>query len=95
MKFLEEYGFTKEDIAKFLGNTPKAIVDAIKEHKKLVGENIKYLKELGITNYREIFLGFYDMFLLDNSNFVEIFSKYEPEDFIEKLKKIINIVEYL
>jgi len=35
------------------------------------------------------------MFLMDHSNFVEIFSKYEPEDLIEKLKKNIKIVEYL
>ena len=95
MKFLEKYDFSKETIADFLNNSPKKLIDAIKEHKKLVGENLGYLKDLGITNYQEVFLEYYDMFLMDHSNFVEIFSKYEPEDLIEKISKNPRVVEYL
>ncbi len=95
MKFLEKYNFNKEDIDSFVSNSPKALVDAIKEHKKLVGTNIDYLKELGVKNYKEIFLNFYDMFLMDNSNFIEVFSKYDREDLIDKLEKNVSIVEYL
>lgn len=95
MKFLEKYDFSKEIIAEFLNNSPKKLIDAIKEHKKLVGENIGYLKNIGITNYQEVFLEYYDMFLMDHSNFVGIFSKYETEDLIEKIKKNPKIVEYL
>lgn len=95
MKFLEKYDFNKEEIADFLNNSPKKLIDAIKENKKLVSENIDYLKDLGVTNYQQIFLEYYDMFLMDHSNFVDIFSKYEPDDLIEKLNKNIRIVEYL
>lgn len=98
MKFLENYNFNKETIADFLNNSPKKFIDAIKDNKKLVSENIDYLKNLGITNYQEIFLEYYDMFLMDHSNFVEIFSKYEldgPDGLIEKLSKNIKIIEYL
>ncbi len=95
MKFLEKYDFSKEDIAYFLNNSPKKLIDATKKSKKLVCANIEYLKELGVTNYQQIFLEYYDMFLMDHSNFVGVFSKYEPEDLIEKLKKNIKIVEYL
>ena len=95
MKFLEKYDFDKEVIADFLNNSPKKLIDEIKKNKKLVSENIDYLKTLGVDNYQDIFLEYYDMFLLDHSNFVEIFSKYEPEDLIEKLNKNIKIVEYL
>lgn len=95
MKFLEKYDFNKEEIASFLNNSPKKLIDAIKDNKKLVAENIDYLKSLGITNYQKIFLEYYDMFLMDHSNFVEVFSKYEPEDLIAKLDKNIKIVEYL
>lgn len=95
MKFLEKYNFNKEDIDFFVSNSPKKLVDAIKEHKKLVGTNIEFLKELGVKNYKEIFLKFYDMFLMDNSNFMEVFNKYDREDLIEKLEKNISIVEYL
>ncbi len=95
MKFLEKFNFNKEEIADFLNNSPKKLINAIKDHKKLVCKNIDYLKVLGVTNYQEIFLEYYDMFLLDHSNFVSIFAKYEPDDLIEKLKKNIRIVEYL
>lgn len=95
MKFLEKYNFNKEDIDSFVSNSPKKLVDAIKEHKKLVGTNIEFLKELGVKNYKEIFIKFYDMFLMDNSNFIEVFNKYDREDLIEKLEKNISIVEYL
>lgn len=95
MKFLEKYDFNKEEIASFLNNSPKRLIDAIKDNKKLVAENIDYLKSLGITNYQKIFLEYYDMFLMDHSNFVEVFSKYEPQDLIAKLDKNIKIVEYL
>ena len=95
MKFLEKYDFNKEELADFLNNTPKKLIDAIKEHKNLVCENIKYLKELGVKNYKEIFIKFYDMFLMDNSNFIEVFAKYDREDLIEKLEKNVSIVEYL
>lgn len=95
MKFLEKIGFSKDDISFLEENTPEKLLDLIKEQKKLVTENITYLKDLGVTNYQDIFLKFYDMFLMDNSNFIAIFSKYEKEDLIAKLKKNINIVEYL
>lgn len=95
MKFLEKYNFNKEDIDSFVNNSPKKLVDAIKEHKKLVGTNIEFLKELGVKNYKEIFIKFYDMFLMDNSNFIEVFNKYDREDLIEKLEKNVSIVEYL
>ena len=95
MKFLEKYEFNKEDIADFLNNSPKKIIDAIKDNKKLVSANIEYLKNLGVTNYQQIFLEYYDAFLMDHSNFVNIFNKYESEDLVEKLKKNIKVFEYL
>lgn len=95
MKFLEKYNFSKEEIDYLVNNSPKKLVESIKEHKKLIGTNIEFLKELGVKNYKEIFLKFYDMFLMDNSNFIEVFNKYDREDLIEKLQNNISIVEYL
>ena len=81
MKYLEKIGFSKDDIAYMMENTPEKFIELLKEQKKLVTQ--------------DIFLKFYEMFLMDNSNFIAIFSKYEKEDLIEKLKKNINIVEFL
>ncbi|MBQ6841440.1 MAG: hypothetical protein IJO63_04935 [Bacilli bacterium] len=95
MKFLEKLNFSKDDIAEIEDSTPEKLLELIKMQKKLVTENITFLRELGVTNYQEIFIRYYDMFLMDNSNFKDIFSKYERDDLISKLNKNINIVEYL
>ncbi len=95
MKFLEKIGFSKDDVAYFEENTPEKFIELIKEQKKLVTENLSFLKDLGVTNYQDIFIKYYDMFLMDSSNFKSIFAKYEKADLIEKLKKNINIVEFL
>lgn len=95
MKFLDKLGFKKDEIEEFTKNTPPLMVDTIKEHQKLVTANIKFLQDLGISNYKAVFINFYDMFLMDNSNFVEIFNKYDRDDLIDKIQKNISIIEYL
>ncbi|MBQ4584406.1 MAG: hypothetical protein IJA94_05920 [Bacilli bacterium] len=95
MKFLESYDFTKEEISSFTKNVPTSVVDLLKEQKKQVKSNLDYLKELGIVNYKDVFKNFYEMFLIDDSNFREIFEKYDRDDLIDKIAKNINIVEYL
>ncbi len=95
MKFLENLDFSKEQITTLNDSIPQELKKMSEEQKKLVINNISYLKELGIENYKEIYLKFYDMFLLDFSTFKEIFDRYEKEDLIEKLKNSVNIVEYL
>ena len=58
MKYLEKIGFSKDDIAYMMENTPEKFIELLKEQKKLVTENISYLKDLGVTNYQDIFLKF-------------------------------------
>ena len=53
------------------------------------------MKELGISNYQVAFVKFYNMFLMDNEEFDEIFSKYDKEDLVVKLEKNVAIMEYL
>lgn len=95
MKFLESYNFSQEDIQEFENNTPKKIKKTLVDNIALVEENLKYLFNLGVNTYKEIFINYPDMFLLDNSNFVEIFSKYETDDLIERLNTNFKLVEYL
>lgn len=95
MKFLEKFGFEKKDIEALKENSTSSVIKELEAHKKLVSENLKYLNELGVTNITEIFINYHDMFLMDNSNFVEIFNKYEPTSLIEKLAKDVRIMEYL
>lgn len=95
MKFLEKYGFTNEDISEFENNTPKKIMDLITEHQDLVEINLEFIKKLGTNVYKEIFINYPDMFLMDASNFSGMFSQYETEELIEKLNNNFKLVEYL
>ena len=95
MKFLEKYGFQKKDIALLKENSTNSLIKELEAHKKLVMENLNYLNDIGVTNLVEIFINYHDMFLMDNSNFVAIFNKYEPKSLIEKLAKDVRVMEYL
>lgn len=95
MNFLEKYGFTPEDIEEFLDNTPQKIQDAIKEHEDLVETNLKFVKDLGTSVYKEIFINYPDIFLLDASVFEKTFSQYETAELIESLNNNFKVAEYL
>lgn len=95
MKFLEKFGFGKKDIEALKDNSTSSLIKELEAHKKLVTKNLEYLDNIGVTNLSEIFINYHDMFLMDNSNFEEIFNKYEPKSLIEKLAKDVRIMEYL
>ena len=95
MKFLEEYGFDKDDIEEFVDGTPKKITEILLKNLPLVKTNLGYVKGLGISTYKEIFINYPDMFLMDASNFSEMFSKYNTEELVEKLNSNFKMVEYL
>ena len=95
MKFLKEIDFTDEEINALVQNVDKNIIEKCKEFPVLIIENLKYLKNLGVTNYKMIFADYSEMFLKDNSAFESIFSKYDTEDLIDKITKNPGIVEYL
>ena len=95
MRYLENYGFKETEIKWLEENVCQTLKKALIEEQKLVGNNIGYLKNLGVLNYKEIFNNYYGMFLMDNSAFTEIFNKYDQADLVDKLQKNIAIVEYL
>ena len=95
MRFLQKLEFTDRQIAYLNENASSVMIESILKNKKLVLANLNYLKDLGAKNYQDIFLEYYDLFLLDNSTFIGIFNKYDREDLVDKLAKNIAIIEYL
>ncbi len=95
MKFLEKYDFTKDDIDKLIDNTPKKIMNEIKQSQKLVEKNLAYLKDLGITTYVQIFINYPDLFFMDHSNFKDMLDKYEKDSLIAKLNSNFRLIELL
>ena len=69
--------------------------EILDKKEELVTTNIKYLIDLGVSNYVDAFVKFYNMFLMENKDFDEIFSKYDREDLVAKLEKNVAIMEYL
>ena len=95
MEFLENYNFTNDEIVSLKSDIPSRVLDVLVEQQKQVLSNIDYLKNLGISNYKDVFKNYYEMFLLDDTNFKAIFEKYDKADLIDKIAKNINIIEYL
>ena len=95
MNYLKELGFEDKVIELINKNIPSQALENLTTEEATVTQNIKYLKDLGISNYVDAFIKFYNMFLLDNDTFDSIFSKYDKEDLIVKLEKNVAIMEYL
>ena len=95
MKFLEELGFDKKQVEEIENIIPDKVISKLETYSDIVTGNINYLKELGVENYDEAFKKFYNMFLIDCTNFRKIFEKYDREDLVEKLKNNISIIEFL
>ena len=95
MMYLKELGFSDEIIELLNRSLPDLVINSLTKEEKVVTANINYLKDLGVHNYVDAFVNFYNMFLIDNNSFDEIFSKYDREDLVAKLEKNVAIMEYL
>lgn len=95
MKYLLDLGFNEETVNILNKNIPALAIEILDKKEELVTTNIKYLIDLGVSNYVEAFVKFYNMFLMENKDFDEIFSKYDREDLVAKLEKNVAIMEYL
>ena len=95
MKYLLDLGFNEETVNILNKNIPALAIEILNKKEELVTTNIKYLIDLGVSNYIEAFVKFYNMFLMENKDFDEIFSKYDREDLVAKLEKNVAIMEYL
>jgi hypothetical protein len=94
MEFLKNY-FSEDEVNALIQDIPDVFKNTLDKENVLVSHNLDYLKELGCTNLYLIFKNYYDMFLMDNSEFINVFNKYDKEDLIDKLNKNVAIVEYL
>lgn len=95
MMYLKDLGFDEETIKNFKENIPELALGKLIEEQETITTNINYLKDLGVKNYVDSFVKFYNMFLMNPKLFEEIFSKYDRDDLIAKLEKNVAIMEYL
>jgi hypothetical protein len=95
MKYLENLDYSDQEINDVLNCISPNILKLLENNQLTVESNIKYLKQLEISEYKQIFLKYYDMFLLDSNTFASIFEKYDLNDLKIKIKNNINIIEIL
>ena len=95
MNFFEKFGFLEDEQKEYEDITPEEIKKMISKHNKLVETNLQFLKDLEINTYKEIFINYPDMFLMDASNFEKYFNRYEKEALQEKLNTNFKVVKFL
>lgn len=95
MNFFEKFGFLEDEQKEYENITPEEIKKMISKHNKLVETNLQFLKDLEINTYKEIFINYPDMFLMDASNFEKYFNRYEKEALQEKLNTNYKVVKFL
>ena len=84
-----------EDYKDMIANLPASIKADFENNEKVVEANLDTLKNLGVKEYEEVFKMYYPMFLMDNSNFSNIFNKYDKNDLLDKISKNMTIIEHL
>ena len=94
MEYLINLGFNEDEI-KTLNNLNENVLESLKLFPKIVEANYEILKNIGISNYKEIFLGHPHMFLQNPNRFQAIFDKYDHQDLIRCLEKNGAIIEKL
>ncbi len=95
MEYLLHYGFNDMEINDIKEANYSFITQKISEYKNLVLQNLTFLQELGVANYKDIFKRHVEMFLMDNDAFEKVFNKYDRDDLIERLQHNPDLVEQL
>ena len=86
MKYLINLGFSEEEI-NGLNNLNKDVKEKMELFPRIVETNYEILKNIGISNFKEIFLNHPHMFLQNPNRFQAIFDKYDHADLIRCLEK--------
>jgi hypothetical protein len=84
-----------EDYKDMIANLPVSIKADFENNQHVVEANMDFLKSIGVKEYNEVFKMYYPMFLMDNSNFANIFNKYDKNDLLDKINKNLTIIEHL
>ncbi len=92
MMYLETLGFTPEQIEEVTNKSGDFVLNKLDVKQKLVQMNLSFLRDLGVTNFKEIFIDFSEFFLQEPTIFKNVFLKYDRGDLIEKLLKNPGII---
>lgn len=95
MDYLVELDLSKEEIAGLTKSLKPNVIEEVELFPGIVKANYTILKNIGIKNYKDIFLNHTHMFLQNPNKFQAIFDKYDHNDLIRCLEKNGSIIEKL
>ncbi len=87
LKYLYDFGLDKSDIETIKDTTDDNTYSELSLFEGLISENIKYMREFGISNYSQVIVKYPEIFLRDAESFKNVFSKFDKEDLIQKVEK--------
>ena len=91
MEFLQTLEFNSDQINYIVSNTSSEVIDDINNHSKVIENNIIFLRDLGVTNYKDIFTKYSEFFIREPDIFQNTLNKYDRLDLIAKLLKNMAI----
>lgn len=95
MDYLLDLELTKEDIDTLNSTLPKSVIEKLTMFPNIVRVDYQLLKNIGIKNYKEIFMSHAHMFTMNPDKFKAIFDKYDHSDLIRCLEKNGAVIEKL
>ena len=87
LDYLYSIGLDSKDVEVLKGNVDDKTFGELSVFEPIVLENIKYMKDFGISNYVDVVIKFPNIFLRDAESFKNVFSKFDKEDLIQKVAK--------
>lgn len=93
MEYLYNFGLDSTDIELIKQTASDEVYAELGLFQNIVMENIKYLRDFGITDYSRIVVKYPEIFLRDTESFKNVFSKFDREDLVEKVNKNIAVLK--
>ena len=99
MDYLNNFGLDVNDINTIKENVSDDVYSDLTAFRKIVEKNIEFLKEFGVTNFKDVVIKYPDIFLRDAESFRNVFTKFDKDDLISKVEKnpavIKKMVEFV
>ena len=99
MDYLNNFGLDVNDINTIKENVSDDVFSDLTAFRKIVEKNIEFLKEFGVTNFKDVVIKYPDIFLRDAESFRNVFTKFDKDDLISKVEKnpavIKKMVEFV
>ena len=95
MDYLKTLDISNEEIDSLNNTLQKNEQEYVILFPGIIKANYNILKDVGINNYKDIFLKHTHMFFMNPNKFQAIFDKYDHDDLIRCLEKNGAIIEKL